>query len=453
VSNIAKSTGPTWTVWLEKTMLVRRSDLMPQLQYVAAATKDQSLGFVAKARRPEEPEQVGSGFRYRAKILVKKIKGSRSPAIAHEQFLHIRDKVMATAARKHGWSIVDEESMAATPERSQNGHGDLDDLLDPRQQEKPPFVLPPLTDEVRKKYFSDIYARDNHVEIIYASLKAFVEHEELRKNHPSLEYEASHILLYGLPAGAKTKVFMRFMQWLNSPAANGGLGCERVAKIDATTMTKAGLELWLLRRATEKQLPTVIFLEEVEKHQKENLLCLLMVMASGQIQRTNARSDEPPQDCPILIWGTCNDEDELKGFRRGALWSRFTHQEYCTRPDPAQMKRILLDYIRMIPGGRKEWADTILKYSYEECGNDDPRFIKGLLDGRDALSDGSYLKLKRENEKAKQEELQRRGQIEERAMSEAVKILKPHLKKNRKAVLEMLGLAHLLELEQEAEDR
>jgi hypothetical protein len=59
------------------------------------------------------------------------------------------------------------------------------------------------------------------------------------------------------------------------------------------------------------------------------------------------------------------------------------------------MRRILLDTVERV-GGNPAWADKAMEFAYEILPQvmghpmDDPREIKGLLDGRDRLLDGSY---------------------------------------------------------------
>ena len=59
------------------------------------------------------------------------------------------------------------------------------------------------------------------------------------------------------------------------------------------------------------------------------------------------------------------------------------------------MKRILLDTIERT-GGDPDWANLALMFAYEVVPEvlgrpmDDPREIKGLLDGRERLEDFSY---------------------------------------------------------------
>lgn len=110
----------------------------------------------------------------------------------------------------------------------------------------------------------------------------------------------------------------------------------------------------------------------------------------GQMQRTNANVGHVKASTPMLVWATCNDQDLLKAFKNGALWSRFTHQHECLRPTRDLMHKILLREVAKIRGGKKEWADRALEYGYDVMKTDDPRAIIGLLDGRDRLLTGAY---------------------------------------------------------------
>jgi hypothetical protein len=265
------------------------------------------------------------------------------------------------------------------------------------------------------------------VAIIHAGVKATVERGG---------EEPNHFLLYGPPAGAKTRVFKALKAFYEQGRAE-----ERVAILDATTLSKAGLEKWLVERAQAGTLPLLLVLEEVEKHKPENLLCLLSVMASGEISRTNARIGHVVAQTKIIIGATCNDEDALKQFHRGALWSRFgSNQLYCPRPDRAMMKMILLDKIRTMRGS-PAWCEPVLAYSYEEVGCDDPRFIVGLLDGKEGLEDGSYLARHRRIRESRLKDLERRGVLEQKRLEEAAFTMRNALARDRQATLRMLGLA------------
>jgi hypothetical protein len=97
----------------------------------------------------------------------------------------------------------------------------------------------------------------------------------------------------------------------------------------------------------------------------------------------------------MLVFATCNDETLVRRWRNGAIWSRFAKKLHCARPSLELMRRILLDTVERV-GGNPAWADKAMEFAYEVMPEvmgfvmDDPREIKGLLDGRDRLLDGSY---------------------------------------------------------------
>jgi MoxR-like ATPase len=135
---------------------------------------------------------------------------------------------------------------------------------------------------------------------------------------------------------------------------------ERVGFIDMTAATKAGLETWILNQAEENLLPEILVLEEIEKCDKDNLMALGSIMASGYIMRTNARISRVRHEVRSLIWATCNDEEALRAFRRGFIFDRFANQLYCPLPDRETLYAILLDKVKKIPRGNPLWADKAL---------------------------------------------------------------------------------------------
>lgn len=208
---------------------------------------------------------------------------------------------------------------------------------------------------------------------------------------PRVEVCRSHVLLKGKPAGCKTRLFERFKAWYEKDSK-----AERVLFVDAHVMTEAGLENYLLDRAESGSLPEIIVLEEIEKQPPDNLLSLISVMGSGYISKMNARIGHRRELANVLVWATCNDEGIIRKFRAGVLWSRFVHKFHCTRPSQELMRRILLDQVSKM-NGNPEWVDKAIEFAYGLYPKlnhgrpmDDPREIKGLLDGRDRLLDGTY---------------------------------------------------------------
>ena len=159
--------------------------------------------------------------------------------------------------------------------------------------------------------------------------------------------------------------------------------------VDAPTMSKAGLENWILDRAESGLLPEILVLEEMEKCDKDNLLSLGSIMAGGYIMRTNCRVGRVQHPARFLLLATCNDEQALKDFRRGFIWDRFANQLHCPLPDRETLRRILLDKVATIPGGRPSWADRALELA-DKLGVKTPRKVLGYLAGRHRLDSGSF---------------------------------------------------------------
>lgn len=249
----------------------------------------------------------------------------------------------------------------------------------------PAFQMPAMTEEVVNKYFNDVYERNPHINIINDSLHTFYRTGFNRR---------SHVLMYGPPATAKTKLLTKFRQWITDADVTGA-GAGRFELIDGPSASRAGFERWLLEKAQNRELPQVLMLEEIEKNPLDSLLSLLSLMQSGYLQRVRAYSGKQEVDAPILILGTCNDEKLLRAFRQGALWSRFGHKLYAGRPSKELMKRIVHDEAKAI-GLEPKHADAVINIwlNYESVFEDptDPREIIALLDGGDRLLNDSYLR-------------------------------------------------------------
>lgn len=234
-----------------------------------------------------------------------------------------------------------------------------------------------MTQEVIETALCDIYERDAHFRLINDVVQTHaVTGGELR----------SHILLYGRPGGAKTTILERLKPLYDDEQF------ERMKFLDASSMSKAGFERWVMDQAESGLLPEILVLEEIEKvDNKDNLKSLGSLMASGYIQRTNCGQAgySKKVSAKFLVIATCNDEAALEEFRKGYLWDRFTERLHCPLPSREMMFRILLDKISRIPGGHGAWAAHAMKLA-DSMGVTTPRQIIGFLAGRDRLMDGSY---------------------------------------------------------------
>jgi hypothetical protein len=332
----------------------------------AAAERNRSLGFKGRAGKLGEPEVILEAGQekkcYFVRLRLEESK-ARTPEVAEERFRHVR-AVVEKCARSKGWAVLSER----------NGHeaeqGKGGGLSGPR----PPFVPVELTPEVLAAHFADVYDREAQLRILNDAVQTHVlTGGDIR----------AHTILFGLPGGCKSTLLERLKPLYDDEV-------ERMVFMDATSMSKAGLENWLLERAEARDMPDLMVFEELEKvENKDNIMCLGSVMASGYLMKTNARIGRVQVPCKFLVLATCNDEESLKAFRRGFIWDRFTNQQYCPLPDRETMRRILLDKIARIPGGRPAWADRALELA-DWLGVRTPRKIIGFLAGRHRLEDGSY---------------------------------------------------------------
>lgn len=337
----------------------------------------------------DKGEGDGREVKYSAVIYVCKERYKDEDAV-RRRFAKVLE-VMKRAANRKDWRVISDEALKMKPNGDYvvvNGAGEetgdpaprmLDTVVPAQAKAKTlethvpdDFVLPELTDEVMAKRFGHIYAREPHIRLIYDNLATAVKSRFKKRNH---------ILLKGKPACAKTVLFLSFIDWL---------GDDLIEAIDASTMSKAGLERMLLEKSHAGTLKPILILEEIEKCHPENLSCLIQVMdGRGKIQRVNAntvRDGNGEGKCEIILWGTCNNEDQLLKFHSGAIHSRFGVQPECDRPDRTLMERILLDEVADLEGD-PAWVEPVLDFCFGELAHnpkfadkyDDPRFAKSLL--------------------------------------------------------------------------
>ncbi len=356
---------------LERQTKIRlnRQKTKKALQDIAtAATRNRKYGLAVTGIKFKKPEPIegpegSSEHRYVVRIRLTTTKAG-SPAKVHACLRHAH-KAVVRSAKSRSWQVISKPPVE--PQIEQAKH--------PALVERLPLQLPDLTPEVIEKAFNGIYEREEHVRLIHDSFRTYAA---------TRGQKTSHVLLYGEPAAAKTSLFERFKDLYEQ-----GSDIDRVVFLDAQTMTKAGLEDWLLGKAEEGSLPEVVVVEELEKQDEKILLPLISVMGSGYVMKTNARVGRRVEQIRLVVWGTCNNVERLKKFHDGALWSRFTHKLPCRRPSREVMRKILLREIEARQGN-PAWAQLALTLGYDELQTTDPREIIGLLDGGDRLLTGEY---------------------------------------------------------------
>jgi hypothetical protein len=327
------------------------------------------VGRYSKLLGPQEESLPNGTKRYRYEFTVKLEKVKFRTEDTAKKALEQAKKFVQRAAEGRSWlykgEVLDVKEAAAIAEA------------------KPAFVLPQLTPQVMEYYFGHIKERDAHIRLMYDSIATYIETGREERNHT---------LLYGEPAAAKTILIEAFKAWFED-----GDGQERIAMVNATTLSKAGLENWILDKAKINMLPEIIWINELEKGEADDFLCLLNIMdGQGKISRLNSKIGKQEANAKVLIWADCNNERKLRSWNSGSLWSRFNKRWGCVRPSREVAKEILSDVIRnRIDKGyyaNPVWAELCVNYAFDVMKTNDLRVMKGLLDGKNRLEDGTYFK-------------------------------------------------------------
>lgn len=265
--------------------------------------------------------------------------------------------------------------------------GDIQEVADKEaaQEEREPFEVERTIEEGDlEKFFGTVYDRESHIKLIHETVVNAIDTKFM---------ERTNILLHGKPAAAKTQIFGLFKRYYED-----GSDTERVAEINAATLTKAGLENWLLDRAKSGTLPEILYFDELEKIIRispQSVFCLLSLMDNqAKITKMNARIGKQEEVCRCLVWASCNDTSAIDSFCDGALWSRFGYALECRRPSESRMRQILNDKITTwqrsgIPA-QFSWVDAAMDFARDYLRTDDPRKIITLLNGGNRLLTGDF---------------------------------------------------------------
>lgn len=396
-----------WDVLLTRNTINKTNENITKktLKWIAgAALVNKTLGFTSRLKKLEEPELLPAqgdndpSWGYKACIRLEKDGDSSEKGrdTVKDALESVMDRLRRRAEKK-GWTVQGQLTGVPGSTRpnipAQGGDasgqpGQFADLSSQQADPFPPFILPQLSDDVIRQEFGDIYERDPHIRIVHRAVETSLS---------SKGKVLSHVLLYGLPGACKTKLMEAFKAFYEK---DEGAQFERVAFVDGTTMSKAGLEKYLLAMAgtgtgkSTNRLPVVLVVDEIEKQPMDNLLCLNNVMGSGVLTRLNAFTGNVRVPAIFTVVGICNDEKMLKDFRNGALWSRFTHKLYCARPSRTIAREILEKIASDMGCGplSRSLADAALAFGYDQLNQRDIREIKGHLDGREDLLSGLWQK-------------------------------------------------------------
>lgn len=226
------------------------------------------------------------------------------------------------------------------------------------------------------EFFRGVFEREAQIRVVLSSIKSFLESNGERRNH---------LLLWGLPACAKTQI-------LNCVAKL--IGEDAFVRLDGTSTTPAGIYKTYFENFDKLPEPPFVILEEAEKTSEESLRVWLGVLDErGELRKVNYR-EQNQRNLKVLCMSTANDKedfDRLMGGtdrKPGALSSRFAHQIHCPRPSE-RVLRLILERDIVQKGGKLEWVDAVIELAHATM-TDDPRKVLSFLDGGERLETGEY---------------------------------------------------------------
>lgn len=376
----------------------RRRDQKDQLTEFSKALRSSSLKRWRVSRCAAKPDPdydaTADKFTYRYKLHFEKQGGKMTADVLAKEWtkiVHAYQKI-ATAVKWRQWPWTVSEVMPELKSVEDQLSGSSEDEA---EATKAAFGLPkkllslaevrenclPQIDQMLSdssklhSVFHGLFDREPQIRTVLSSVKSFLTTDGQRRNH---------VLLYGLPACAKTQILLRLRDFLGDGA---------VARLDATNMTQAGISKLYLDDVNSP-VPPFIFIEEIEKTAEEVLRIFLgMLDDRGEIRKTNFNMNLM-REVRVLGMATANDKvllDRLmggSGTRPGALSSRFVNQLYCPRPDRRVLELILRRDIGKC-GGNELWIEPALKLA-QAINTNDPRKVLAFLDGADRLLTGEY---------------------------------------------------------------
>lgn len=337
----------------------------------------------------DEPEEKQFRYIYRAHLTFQKTSGQQ--ASAAKEWLSILESLEklgnASKFRPNPWKVQSNEivadEIAAVSSDIGNARHAMSANTGITLQQVRENVLPKIVELLTKKdaiaeseFFRGIFEREAQIRVVLSSIKSFLESNGERRNH---------VLLYGLPACAKTQI-LNAVTSLVSEAA--------VVRLDGTSTTPAGIYKTYFENFNEIPEPPFVVLEEAEKTSEESLRVWLGVLDDrGELRKVNYR-EQQERKLKVLCMATANDKVEfdllMGGTERkpGALSSRFAHQIQCPRPSE-RILRMILERDIIQKGGKLEWIDAVIELAHVTQTND-PRKVLSFLDGGERLESGEY---------------------------------------------------------------
>ncbi len=283
------------------------------------------------------------------------------------------------------WNQAPTASEIASLERGKDDLLDYEDfdpasILAPHEIYIPPNLLQ-FNNRIIEHHaaFKGIYGRTPHIRRLLHAINSFQNSAAFSVANPTkkIDLTRNHVLLYGPPSGGKSRILGGLKRLLEKGT---------YFELDAPSATKAGI-VKLFRKTFRDHCPPIIIVEEIEKVDVNGLIGWLQLLDERAELSKFTHFTQDKIKTPFLCIAACNDKGYLERILKGSFSSRFGHQIYVPRPNVVEMKSILKDRIKEI-GGNPKWVDVCLQWS-EEFEINDAREIKGWLDYKEALLDGS----------------------------------------------------------------
>lgn len=312
----------------------------------------------------------------------------------NDRLTTLQSAAMGSKNQKRNWSIYQVNGEAWKPLS-------IAEKIKRNQEKGEGFVTyadvsVPEADDV-KVVFKDMYGVDSQISRIVTSMRRSVQTD--------FKYR-SHGLLIGPPGCGKSQTLSYAKNLFPEPGA--------VLVIDGTAMTSAGIIDTLNDLET---MPRFIFIEEIDKADKQAVSVLLGLMDKhGEIRKTTYR-DKIAKECRVSVFATANSLTKIRDMQEGAVLSRFGNPITYTRPSDEMLKRILHreldDYGLQLcekPNGKRcgkcescktrgKWIEVTLSWCHKfhdtlEADTLDPRFVIDMcVNGQEDLLNNQYTSI------------------------------------------------------------
>jgi hypothetical protein len=382
------------TLWRRTHSRVPDAVVRGQSRFIGERTLSRATGWSFTRSRIADPRRSeDDGWFYRIDYRLQATEPDAVPAAAVRVFLDVaRKNYQRFKDAPYEWDDAPTREEYAEAKRllrrSKNGSREAETggeaVADPKFLRPHEIVLPSelLRDREaidRHHAFRGIYGRSAHIRRALLAINAFRHSAQVALDRGDREADLArnHVLFYGPPAGAKTRIMRGLRRVL--PAGS-------FISLDAPSLTAAGL-VDLFLTTYYQNCPPIVFVDEFEKVETTVLIKWLeMLDERAELSKNNYRVKRN-EKVPFLCIAACNGKERLDRVLHGSISSRFPVPIYVPRPDDSEIRSILNDQIKEV-GGNPEWADECLRLM-EMFSVTDPRLVKGWLIDENGLLDGS----------------------------------------------------------------